>query len=452
MARHSNDGSVKPVQQPKTLPTGEFQRPIGRQRKGMDWDPIRGVWVPQLVQVTSQVGGAYPTGQIDKEAGSKVAMQRPANAPKESMSEGKASDNVKPAAINPVQANVHPGQTGTAKPAAAQVGKNNQQLSTQSVIKRKEPSTTMTTTKPVGPTIKTSLNASSTTLKAGAAVSAVRGTSPKSRVSSAPHSSSAALDESNKPPPQCQQLSPVEQVFQSQAKPLSQCKESLLERQVAQSENNDISNTGKTIDSKLGTFRYVTVPNGVHEGTMFHVLLGGGNKIGVICPKGVKPGQTLILMEPGCDTAPIAPEKIAQMNEARLMEGFDGKEAAYRKHSFWEVLFPQLKAAGWAFMREEDYNFGAYTFIAPGGDKLFEKVADILKFAEDRHKDAVQEFRAFIEKQKKSVQRIEDRKRKLAQEELSENPTKKIRVGSKYQVRTLPKAGSHEPAASSDYM
>lgn len=45
-ARHMNDGSVIPVTQPKLLPNGEYQRPIGRQRKGMDWDPVRGVWIP----------------------------------------------------------------------------------------------------------------------------------------------------------------------------------------------------------------------------------------------------------------------------------------------------------------------------------------------------------------------------------------------------------------------
>jgi hypothetical protein len=41
------DGSVKPVTTPKQDPDGLYQRPSGRTRKGMDWDPVRGVWVPQ---------------------------------------------------------------------------------------------------------------------------------------------------------------------------------------------------------------------------------------------------------------------------------------------------------------------------------------------------------------------------------------------------------------------
>ncbi|KAL7522157.1 hypothetical protein ACHAWX_006853 [Stephanocyclus meneghinianus] len=46
-ARKLNDGTVVPVTQPKKLPNGEYARPIGRQRKGMEWDSIRGVWIPE---------------------------------------------------------------------------------------------------------------------------------------------------------------------------------------------------------------------------------------------------------------------------------------------------------------------------------------------------------------------------------------------------------------------
>jgi hypothetical protein len=45
-ARKCPDGTVFPVQQPKLLPNGEFARPSGRQRKGMDWDAKRGCWFP----------------------------------------------------------------------------------------------------------------------------------------------------------------------------------------------------------------------------------------------------------------------------------------------------------------------------------------------------------------------------------------------------------------------
>jgi hypothetical protein len=44
--RISADGSVTPVTQPKKTKDGLFQRPAGRTRKGMEWDALRGIWVP----------------------------------------------------------------------------------------------------------------------------------------------------------------------------------------------------------------------------------------------------------------------------------------------------------------------------------------------------------------------------------------------------------------------
>ena len=40
------DGTVAPVSEPKKSKDGLFQRPAGRTRKGMDWDAIRGIWIP----------------------------------------------------------------------------------------------------------------------------------------------------------------------------------------------------------------------------------------------------------------------------------------------------------------------------------------------------------------------------------------------------------------------
>ena len=45
-ARVNSDGTVAPPGVPKLLPDGTFARPSGRQRKGMDWDAVRGVWFP----------------------------------------------------------------------------------------------------------------------------------------------------------------------------------------------------------------------------------------------------------------------------------------------------------------------------------------------------------------------------------------------------------------------
>ena len=44
--RTSADGCVKPVTAPKLLPDGTYACPSGRQRKGCNWDGVRGVWVP----------------------------------------------------------------------------------------------------------------------------------------------------------------------------------------------------------------------------------------------------------------------------------------------------------------------------------------------------------------------------------------------------------------------
>lgn len=45
-ARKNSDGTVVPVSTPKLLPDGTYARPAGRQRKGMDWDAIKGCWFP----------------------------------------------------------------------------------------------------------------------------------------------------------------------------------------------------------------------------------------------------------------------------------------------------------------------------------------------------------------------------------------------------------------------
>lgn len=46
--RISADGTVAPVSEPKKTKEGLYQRPAGRTRKGMEWDAVRGIWVPSL--------------------------------------------------------------------------------------------------------------------------------------------------------------------------------------------------------------------------------------------------------------------------------------------------------------------------------------------------------------------------------------------------------------------
>lgn len=45
-ARKQDDGTVVPVSAPKLMPDGTFARPKGRQRKGMEWDAVKGCWYP----------------------------------------------------------------------------------------------------------------------------------------------------------------------------------------------------------------------------------------------------------------------------------------------------------------------------------------------------------------------------------------------------------------------
>lgn len=44
--RIAADGSVAPVSKPKMTKEGLYQRPAGRTRKGMEWDAVRGIWIP----------------------------------------------------------------------------------------------------------------------------------------------------------------------------------------------------------------------------------------------------------------------------------------------------------------------------------------------------------------------------------------------------------------------
>jgi hypothetical protein len=56
--RISADGSVAPVTEPKKTKDGLFQRPAGRTRKGMEWDALRGIWVPaRLFEMPGGMGG-----------------------------------------------------------------------------------------------------------------------------------------------------------------------------------------------------------------------------------------------------------------------------------------------------------------------------------------------------------------------------------------------------------
>ncbi|KAL7476857.1 hypothetical protein ACHAW6_002692 [Cyclotella cf. meneghiniana] len=182
-------------------------------------------------------------------------------------------------------------------------------------------------------------------------------------------------------------------------------------------------------------------------------------RIGVVCPKGVHPGHTMIVLELGVDFPPISPKTIAEVNEARLVEGFDRREAEFVRRAFWEVFFPQLKESGWFFTRETNYNFGAYRFYASGNSNWnnrdrMETIADILKFVELNRccPEDAKEFRRHVEKQKEDARRGSDRKQKRSQDGCSRKEDKHSRVGGKYRVRRLHHSGSNEPSSSKEYI
>ena len=72
-ARKNSDGTVKPATAPKRLPDGTLAKPAGRQRKGMDWDAIKGCWYPVLDGRKKCTGVTITT---DADNGTHVSLQK----------------------------------------------------------------------------------------------------------------------------------------------------------------------------------------------------------------------------------------------------------------------------------------------------------------------------------------------------------------------------------------
>jgi hypothetical protein len=75
-ARKNSDGTVKAATAPKILPDGTFAKPAGRQRKGMDWDAIKGCWYPikNAGRPRSSPGRAQAT--MDANNGTHTTLQK----------------------------------------------------------------------------------------------------------------------------------------------------------------------------------------------------------------------------------------------------------------------------------------------------------------------------------------------------------------------------------------
>jgi hypothetical protein len=59
-ARKNSDGTIQPASSPKKLADGTFAPPLGRKRKGMVWDAVKGCWYP-----ATSTNGMHSTLQKD---------------------------------------------------------------------------------------------------------------------------------------------------------------------------------------------------------------------------------------------------------------------------------------------------------------------------------------------------------------------------------------------------
>mmetsp|Transcript_33445 Transcript_33445/g.80864 ORF Transcript_33445/g.80864 Transcript_33445/m.80864 type:complete len:665 (-) Transcript_33445:587-2581(-) len=222
------------------------------------------------------------------------------------------------------------------------------------------------------------------------------------------------------------------------------------------------------------SFRTVMVPDGVVPGEIFHVLFGGGSVMGAVCPRGVRSGDEIIIMEPGCHEPPLTPREIVKINQQHLMGGIDPLVV----NAFWAVLWPLLTMEGWTSTRQVYFNFGAMKFFPPGArpvDKsnwilnvdYFDTILDIRIYISKmaKYEKIVQEFDTEIETRKNINRETaaegnrKKRKARAAIQRVSQLDAWKyvgerehIRVGSNFQVRSLPRAGTSDTGAGENYI
>ena len=267
--------------------------------------------------------------------------------------------------------------------------------------------------------------------------------------------------------------------------------------------NNETSNSNKNHNDEdtdtddeeeyCTTYRTVTVPKGVTEGQLFHVLItDNDNKtnttknysnskhlkiIGVTCPKGVIEGDTIIVVEPGC-TAPLSPEQIAKINERKLISGIEKHKAKWVGISFWKLVWPVLIQEGWSCTRESLYNFGCVTFFTPHATTMlssnsniskrimtlnqdyFETILDVLNYIKLLPMMKYLVDNCFDDAEKRRIKSLEHAAKEASSSSSSSArrsnaalnrwkytagiaAVKHSRVGSDYQVDSLPKAGSY---------
>jgi len=216
---------------------------------------------------------------------------------------------------------------------------------------------------------------------------------------------------------------------------------------------------------KEASLHTVTVPDGVVSGDKFHVSLEKGKLIGVICPQNVHAGDKLIVLEPSVNEPPISAKTIANMNMQHFTNSVDSSlDSSLIANTFWTVLWPALQSQGWTYTRQLRYNFGSLSIFLPGKQSVdksknelnvhyFDTITNIRNYIArlPQYTKVIQIFDAEIVKCKQAMEEANEKKkrRKRARVEpvldawKSLKSREHIKIGSQYQVRSLPRAGSH---------
>jgi hypothetical protein len=251
------------------------------------------------------------------------------------------------------------------------------------------------------------------------------------------------------------------------------------------------------------SFRMVTVPKGVNPGDEFHVIISSEAEdntqkevvIGVICPRGVRAGDSITVLEPGNIHPLVSPEEIVKINR-RLFARDDGRSGIDEGPStptchdeeeeegllammdsaiidaFWEVLWPFFKLQGWSCDRQLHYDFGAVKFSPPTSIlkasnteeretfQYFHSLRGIRTYisGDDKYSKALDDFDMAIVRRKKAVMARFQQQQQRRQSHRTPDAwkclrnRKHIRLGKDYQVtRPLSRAGTNVPGEGARY-
>ena len=258
-------------------------------------------------------------------------------------------------------------------------------------------------------------------------------------------------------------------------------------------------------------FRTITVPKDTAPSEILHVQLSENHTtIGIVCPAGVRPGDTVVILEPDRLHPPVPPCDIAHGNAQQLLHGLDPASATGTARDFWRLLWPLLEEEGWVLQRQMHFNFGYMRLypqewksleVAQGQEVLnvhyFETIVAILAFLrkDPKYAEILRRFDGGVANRKKTATTSpqteqKDRITPFERERTNEKNAgmlgqtmeiippqttarkrkrttvetvyqldawkytgkrEHIEVGRKHQVHALPCAGTHEPGEEEKY-